>query len=87
MEIDLEDFQSDFYGALEVLTNSTIARVERETAGMSEMEIKQYWVDRARQHLAKVEQLNAPDCIIERARSVLARREAALAALPPSEGE
>lgn len=82
--VNLDDFEENFEGALAALTDDVIARVERETAGMNEVERAQYWVHGARRHLAEVERLNAPDCIIESARSVLARREAKLADLQKS---
>lgn len=77
-QVNLDAFEEDFDGALDSLVVDVIARVDHDTSGMSELQVKQYWVDKARRHLAEVERLSAPECIIERARSVLARREAAL---------
>jgi hypothetical protein len=77
----IDDFETDFDGALTDLTAKVIAQVESDTKGMSEIEVAQYWVDASKDNLATLERLDAPDCIMERARSVLMRRETALAAL------
>jgi len=74
----LDAFEENFDDALTALANDTIARIERDTDGMTDAECATYFLASARAHLARVEELNAPDCIIERARSVVARREAVL---------
>lgn len=82
--VNLDAFEEDFNGALDGLIADVTAEVERDTKGMSEMQVAEYWVANARKHLAEVERLDAPDCIIENARSVLARREVALTDLQNS---
>lgn len=84
VRVNLDAFEEDFNGALDGLIADVTAEVERDTKGMSELQIAEYWVASSRKHLAEVERLYAPDCIIQNARSVLARREAVLADLQKS---
>lgn len=74
--ISIDDFIEDFDGALDALVAETIARVDRDTAGMSEVQIADYWLDRAKMHLSRLRDLSAPECIIEMAEQRLAKCEA-----------
>jgi len=83
-DVDIDDFTEDFDGALDALAKATIARVERETAGMTDAQIADYWLDSAKRHLAEVRRLDAPECIIEMAEQRVARSEAKRDALRKS---
>lgn len=79
--VNLDDFEEDFEGALGKLTADVIAEVDRDTQGMTNLERKQYWVRNARDQLAELERLKAPECLVDHAKAVLARREGELADL------
>ena len=82
---DIEDFTEDFDGALEALTKDVIARVDRETAGMTDEQIADYWLGSAKRHLAELRRLDAPECIIEMAEQRVARCEAKCRLALPSQ--
>ena len=75
-DVNIDDFTEDFEGALDVLVKDTIARVDRETAGMTDEQVADYWLDNAKRHLAELRRLDAPECIIEMAEQRVARSEA-----------
>lgn len=74
--VNLDDFTEDFEGALDTLTQDTIARVDRDTAGMSDLQVNDYFLKRALAHLAEMRKLDAPECIVEMAERNVARLEA-----------
>ncbi len=68
--IDMDDFETDFDGALSAL----VAEAEREIAAIPEKDRDDYFTAEAAKRLARVIEMKAPDCLVEMIEKSLARR-------------
>ena len=59
--IDMDDFETDFDGALSAL----VAEAEREIAAIPEKDRDDYFTAEAANRLARVIEMKAPDCLVE----------------------
>jgi hypothetical protein len=75
----IDDMCEDFEGALSRMTDHVVAEIDRETAGMDEIQLADYWLANARKHISELKDIEArggfvPEFIMERAEEVAARR-------------
>ena len=67
---DLDDFETDFNGALADL----VAAAEREIAAIPEAERDDYFTAEAAKRLARCIEMKAPDCLVEMIEESLAKK-------------
>lgn len=82
---NIDDFCEDFDGALTSLVDEVTAQVDADTAGMTDVQIAEYWLCNACEHLRemwRIHKLNpVPEFLMTQAQDRVAKRAVALTKL------